>query len=98
MAFIAEVLFHLAPLALLAVAARSLSWRVIAVAALPEAVFQASQATGVALQAFVALHVFAFGAFGLVIFRHYGFVAMLTLRLCYYGLWHIGWGYMRLNW
>jgi len=97
MAFIAEALFHLAPLALLAIATRAPSRRIIVLAALPEAAFQASQTTGAALQAFVALHVFAFGAIALFIFRRHGFLAMLTMRLCYYALWHVAWGHVRLH-
>lgn len=97
MAFIAAVAFHLIPLALLALVARVYSWPIIVAAALPEAVFQASQASGAVLQVFVALHVFALGVAALLIFRHYGFMAMLVMRLGYYALWHVAWGYARLH-
>jgi hypothetical protein len=33
----------------------------------------------------------------LEIFRRYDAVAMYFLRLVYYAIWHIGWGYVRLS-
>ncbi len=106
---IAETVFHLVPLAVLATAldldfdtpdlGRRAMVAIVLVASI-EAVFQAvaaSDADHVALTAFVIVHLFAIGLAELLLFWRYGLVAMLAFRLMYYSLWHIGWGYLRLR-
>ena len=46
---------------------------------------------------FVAPHLFAFGVVELTILRRCGFETMYTFRLCYYLIWHVGWGAARLE-
>ena len=103
MAFLAQCLFHLVPLALL-VALTGGRGRAVPViiggAALIEPIFQvlapgaASLPAG--LLAVLALHLFAFNLFQLLLFRRYGFVVMFAARLVYYLGWHILWGSARL--
>ena len=45
----------------------------------------------------MGLHLFVFGMIQLSLFKRYGFVAMYTCRLAYYAVWHIIWGYLRLQ-
>jgi hypothetical protein len=109
-AVVAEMLFHVIPLAivlpLFAWAFRRWSAyrRYLAAAVLisvPEPAFQIwpGLVTGsiTALDAITAANVFAFTLFQLHVFRRHGFLAMLTVRLLYYALWHLGWGALRLN-
>ncbi|WP_343078785.1 hypothetical protein [Ostreiculturibacter nitratireducens] len=98
-AIVAEAALHLLPLALVFAATRSTVVATI-VAALTEPIFQTAFApteqpawqTG-----FVALHVFVFGAVGLTLYRRYGLVALIGLRVVYYLWWHIFWGAARLS-
>jgi hypothetical protein len=43
------------------------------------------------------LQVFGINLCQLLIFKRYDFVSMYALRLAYYGIWHIAWGYARLQ-
>jgi hypothetical protein len=45
----------------------------------------------------VWLHVAAINLAQLLLFRRHYFVSMLTLRLAYYGIWHVAWGHLRLQ-
>lgn len=110
MAFIAEVAFHLVPLALIVVVSARLARRnmggaatigpVVAVA-LFEAVYQVlgSATAGVSrwLLAYLSVHMVAFAIAGLTALRGYGFGAMMWLRLVYYAIWHVAWGVLRLE-
>jgi hypothetical protein len=109
-AFLVEVVFHLLPLtALLALAHRvvgperrgyALTICVVAVALL-EPTFQAVMGAGSDPATWVPIavwvHVTAINLSQLVLFRRYGFVSMLTLRLAYYLAWHVVWGHYRLR-
>jgi hypothetical protein len=104
---VAETVFHLVPLAVLATALDldfdDLGRRVIIVIVLVasiEAVFQALAASDLdhlALTAFVIVHLFAIGLAELFLFWRHGLAAMVAFRLVYYSLWHIAWGYLRLR-
>lgn len=110
MAFIAEVAFHLVPLALVVTATKR--WRrlttgtgavtvpIISVA-LFEAIYQvvgsSSGEISPWLLAYLALHMTAFAAAGLTSLRRYGFGSMMWLRLVYYAIWHVAWGVFRLE-
>ncbi len=102
-AFVAEVGFHILPLALLATVT---GWRftgpgsgrvlasVLVVASL-EAGFQIAIGSG--LDVFVGPHLFAIGIFALSVFRRFGYVPMIWFRLAYYLVWHVIWGYARID-
>jgi hypothetical protein len=100
--FVADTVLHLLPLALalLLVGARR-PWAAMALASLPEAILQllAGRAQGSpdGLNAFVTVHVFAFGLAQLWLLRRHGYLAMYGLRLSYYLVWHIAWGQLRLQ-
>jgi hypothetical protein len=109
MAFLAEIVFHLAPLALLLTALR---WNLdrhpndtrraataIAVVAALEMLFHTLDVmTGSdqRLALFVIPQLTTFGVCQLAILRRYGFAATLSFRLGYYLIWHIAWGEARL--
>ena len=94
-AFVAEVGFHILPLALLTILTR---WRftrpgrvragVLAVASL-EAGFQILLGSG--LDVFVGVHLFAIGVYELVVFRRFGYIPMIWFRPAYYIIWHVAW-------
>lgn len=110
-AAVAEVVLHLAPLAVLLAVT---GWRfepdagfdgraliAIGTVALTEAVFQVlASAAGdddPRLLPFVAVHLTVFGAVELALLRRSGLGPMLTMRLTYYLWWHIVWGHARLS-
>lgn len=109
MAVVAEVVFHLVPLAAAAwlvgrPPAGGASGRIVVVLALVasiEAVFQvvASRADGDAtvLTGFVGVHLLLIGIVQMVVFWQLGPWAMVLVRLAYYVLWHVVWGYLRLR-
>lgn len=104
--FVAEVAFHLVPLAGVVAVRRSTvaSTRgvaaTIAVVAGVEALFHTIDALSgpqPRLAAFVAPQLAAVGTAQLVLLRRYGFPAMYAFRLGYYLVWHVGWGHARLG-
>ncbi len=110
MAFIAEVAFHLAPLALLVTILRRQpgvdlggvsGLLVVALVAAVEAVYQMIGTEFVGgsgmLAAYLALHMMVFGIVGMTALRRYGFGSMMWFRLLYYLIWHIMWGPLRLD-
>lgn len=97
--FVAEGIFHLLPLGVMAAALGRgplPPWAYLP-AVLAEPAFQAA-ASGVLTPqgVLVALHVAVFGAVQLWIFRRHGFMAMYVLRIAFYLFWHIVWGAVRL--
>ncbi len=109
--FIAEVIFHLVPLALLALVisrvpglsgTRMALGLCIALTALVEPVFQVAASLTVgapsALDLYVLVALFIFGVLQLIALRRFGFAAMYVLRLVYYSWWHLAWGPLRLEW
>ena len=110
MAFIAEVAFHLVPLALVVTASKR--WRrmttgagAITVPIITVALFEAfyqvigssTDEISTGLLAYLALHMTAFAVAGLTSLRRYGFASMMWLRLVYYAIWHVAWGVLRLD-
>lgn len=106
LALVAESVFHLVPLALLASV-----WKVtrfelhptrmlaIGAVALIEPMFQVAFFAGQSspgTNVFLGLYVLAFNLIALEIFRRSGFLALYALRLGYYFIWHIAWGHLRL--
>lgn len=96
MALLAEVVFHLVPLALLLPLRWPVALRVMPVIAL-EPLFQVVSGAGPALQSLlVFLNVGLINAVQLWVLLRYGFGAMIGLRLVYYLGWHVLWGTLRL--
>lgn len=108
-AFVAEIVFHVVPLAVLTVGCRwqldprvddRRVWMAIIAVACIETLFQTIDAlTGAdrRLAFFVAPQLFAFGTTQLIIFRRYSFLHMVAFRMVYYLIWHIAWGHLRLD-
>ncbi len=108
--FIAEIVFHVLPLALLAliggrrfdtVGGGRRALIAIIIVATVETGFQVADSISTdatpATTVFVALHLFAIGLYELTAFRRVGFVALLEFRIGYYLLWHVVWGHIRLS-
>jgi hypothetical protein len=109
--FVAEVVFHLVPLAILRYAlvpvAGTIGHRrttVIAMAmvSLLEPVYQtipmaASPHYPVWSVVFLWLHLLLFNLFQFVMFWRYDFLTMYAARLGYYLVWHVVWGQLRLQ-
>jgi hypothetical protein len=109
MGYVAETVFHLAPLTAVLLVARAAAGAcsdravrfAILLAAAVEPVFQAWGAFGAdtvaALDIFMLAHLYLFGIILLAVYRRYGFVTAFVLRLAYYLVWHILWGVGRLS-
>lgn len=104
MGFVAEVVFHAAPLAMLAaVLGERLrrQWRWLIPIALIEPAFQVRAAladlNASPLDVFVFGHVLALNLVELELFRRHGFLPAWAFRLSYYLLWHVAWGHWRLS-
>jgi len=108
MAYVAEIVFHTLPLAILLALlgplfkgrnSTKLLWLCIILASCPEPIFQLSWLSSeIAFSwadAYVGLHVFVFNVLQLSIFRRYDFVSMYACRLVYYLYWHVIWGSVR---
>lgn len=106
-AVLAELVFHVAPLAAAALLANAvrLDARVpemagLAAAVLIEPILQVPWGAGgspVWANAYVGVHLLAFNAIGVYLLRRYGILRTVSYRLSYYLVWHIGWGYLRLS-
>jgi hypothetical protein len=108
MAYVAEVVFHALPLAVLLVGLRPLRDRLprerlallgVVTTALLEPTFQLhfEEAPLSWAGGFVWLHVFAFNLAQLRVLRRHDFVSMYTFRIVYYLCWHVVWGVLRLR-
>ena len=107
MALIVELLFHVALLGLVLLLLRPLAakagerrvmWTAIALVALAEPILQVVLAGTLSwTELYTAISVFLFGIVQLTLFRRYGVLSMLAMRLFYYLLWHIAWGHLRLD-
>jgi len=107
--FVVEVLFHMMPLALFLFMLTSMFklnfeqviWPCILVVALLEPIFQTILGFSRPYPTWVTACVFAnivlINLFQLSIFKRYDFVSMYSFRLVYYAIWHIVWGYLRLQ-
>ena len=109
MGFVAEIVFHIVPLALVVPAfsrfSRAASGASGVVAPLLlvapiEAIYQVlgtSSGGSVWLTRYLTLHMLAFGSAALLVLRRHGFGSLMTFRLTYYLIWHIAWGAVRLD-
>lgn len=99
-ALVAETVFHLIPLALLALfLPRDLPahWLIIPVI-LIEPLFQMAFLSEAPLRSLLVLgNVALISAAQLWLYLRHGFAAMIGLRLCFYLFWHILWGAARLE-
>lgn len=108
MGYVAEIVFHTIPLAILLFALNPLRkgnpdsriiWPCVILSSFVEPIFQLSYADKPLSVANIhaAFHIYAFSLVQLYVFRRYDFVAMFSLRLVYYLHWHIVWGAVRLS-
>jgi hypothetical protein len=104
--FVAEIIFHVLPLALLLLALTPLVgrlgtervvWLGILLVAVLEPSFQALFEGFTWRAAYTWIHVGALALLQLVVFRRFDFVSMVVFRLIYYAYWHILWGVIRLE-
>jgi len=108
-AFVAEIVFHVVPLAaLLGALAPALDglgrertlWTCILLASAAEPIFQVLMARGDSpgwAVTYLGLHLSAFGLVALYLFKKYDFMTMYAFRATYYVTWHILWGFARLQ-
>ena len=109
MGFVVQVLFHLLPITILFIPLSKVSnedlreklvWVVLVIVALLEPVLQMSWSLGdndpMGIVAATGLNVFFVNSLELYAFRRYDFISMYGIRVVYYILWHIIWGYLRL--
>lgn len=104
--FVAEIVFHLLPVSLLALIAQAFrrtdpmgSGGIIVVGgSLLEPLLQVVlEPSGPGWRMiWVGLHVFAINLIQMLMFRRFDLLSMYAFRLVYYSIWHIGWGYFRL--
>lgn len=106
--FVAEIAFHVLPLALLLLVMKPLEgrlrrehviWLGILLVAAIEPTFQVlfEGMTLTWIDAYTWIHVFAISILQLYVFWHFDFVSMYAFRLIYYMYWHILWGTARLD-
>lgn len=106
--FVAEIIFHVIPLALLLIILNSLGgwigkerviWLGFIVVAVLEPTFQVLFVGKIDTwgAVYTWIHIFAFNILQLYVFRRFDFVSMYSFRLVYYAYWHILWGVIRLN-
>jgi hypothetical protein len=79
-----------------------LVWIVIIVVAFLEPVYQgihmaASGRFSLWAVLYVGFHIFIINVCQLSLFKRYDFITMYAFRLAYYLVWHIVWGYLRLD-
>jgi hypothetical protein len=106
--FVAEIVFHVLPLALLllilsplvkSLGKERVVWFSILVVAVLEPFFQVlfEKKPFTWGAAYTWVHVFAVAFLQLYVFRRFDFASMYVFRLIYYGYWHILWGVIRLQ-
>jgi hypothetical protein len=106
-AVVAELVFHVAPLCTAALVAGLLrsearAWRIVgfSAAVLVEPALQVvwgAEGSPPWANAYVGLHLLAFNAFGVYLMRRYGLLRVILYRFAYYAVWHIGWGWLRMD-
>lgn len=109
--FFVEILFHVLPLTILLflltsifkkISYQKIIWLCIPIVSLSEPVYQtinmfSSNHFPVWASVTIFLNLFLFNLLQLLIFKRYDFIAMYSFRLIYYLIWHIVWGYLRLE-
>lgn len=106
--FVAEIFFHVLPMAVLSLAGQLLCgrmstqrmlWIAMALAAGTEPTFQVTFMADPFSWAAVYtwFHVFVIACLQLYVFRRFDFISMYSFRLFYYAYWHIIWGVIRIQ-
>lgn len=109
--FFAEILFHVLPLSLLLMLMTSIAnkislkkifWICILIVSLLEPFYQtiamfSSSRFPIWASMIVLLNLFLFNLIQLLLLKKYDFISMYSFRLVYYLVWHIAWGYFRLQ-
>jgi hypothetical protein len=106
--FVAEIIFHVLPLALLLILLNPLGgwigsdrliWLGIFLVAVLEPTFQVTFEGKPFTwgSAYTWIHVFVLAFLQLYVFRRFDFISMYSFRLFYYVYWHILWGVIRLQ-
>jgi len=109
MDFVVQVLFHLLPITILFIPLsrvkneefrERLIWFILIVVSLLEPVLQiiwsADAGDPIGIVTFTGMNVFLVNILEVYTFRRLDFASMYGIRLVYYLLWHIIWGYLRL--
>ena len=105
--YIAEVFFHLLPISLIILilsSFRKLSktkivWISVITVSMLEPLYQISfisQNSSITI-IYTGIHVFLFSLTQLLIFKRFDFISMYMFRIIFYFIWHILWGYFRLD-
>ena len=109
MGYVAEIVFHMAPLSLLLFTLnllfKSLNfekglWFSISIVSLIEPLFQTTFSPShfpLWITIFSAVHLYVFNFLQLYLIKRYDFLSMYSFRLVYYMIWHIIWGSIRIN-
>jgi len=109
--YVVEIIFHVLPLSLLLSFLTLLSkkitygkiiWPCLLIVSLFEPILQITLGFSAQYPLWTNLygnflHVYLINFSQLVIFKRYDFTSMYSFRLVYYLIWHIIWGYLRLN-
>jgi hypothetical protein len=109
--FIVEMLFHVLPLTVLLFLLtfifknanhQNIIWISILIVSLLEPLYQTREMFSSGhfpswSSVLVLFNLIVFNLLQLIIFRRYDFISMYSFRLVYYLIWHIGWGYFRLE-
>jgi hypothetical protein len=106
-AVVAELVFHVAPLAIAAMlatvfhrAGRAFQFLGFGAAVAIEPVLQVVWGRELSpgwANAYVGVHVLAFNVVGVYLLRRFGILRVILYRLSYYLVWHVLWGYLRLD-
>jgi hypothetical protein len=109
--FVAEIVFHLLPFTLLMISIEwikgsegneSVFGIALVLVALVEplyhvvSMYHAGQ-VGMGILVITGMHILIFSLYQLSLFVKHGFFHMYLFRLIYYLIWHVGWGYVRLQ-
>lgn len=108
MAFLAETVFHLVPLVVLLLLFDRMSgdgrwiWPALLLTATIEPVFQvvlaAPENAGLSLRdLWVGFHVLAINLVLVILLNRFGFLVAYSFRVAYYLLWHVAWGFLRMQ-
>ena len=105
--FIVEVFFHLLPISFIILVLSSFGnlgmdkivWISIIIVSIVEPLYQVwfSGHNSLTTTIFTGVHVFLFSLTQLLIFKYADFISMYLFRLLFYFIWHILWGYYRLE-
>lgn len=108
-AFVAELLFHLIPIVLLLLITKfifkysdrqRIYWMILLLISLIEPIYQTIWSPSyfpLWILIYLTIHLYIFNFIELYVFKQYGFLAMFSVRILYYLIWHIIWGYFRLD-